>query len=276
MMIIECPIHMRIHAGRFTSTRIFANRENSSQSLRRHKNTNVGEHSAARISCFGVDVVLREVTSGGTWHVVIIVRISQQEQDDKVAAPWHDKQSCSSVFWNALSQAVGYGCDVSCSWESSSWGPRVQEGPIWSRRSRSVLSCADVLCAQSDGPMYSYVAWLWLAAFFFPVSTSGSGLFVTWYLRQWEECHHAKQKSMTLEAQDKNDPNKSMASGEHEWWQKCLERWLEAWIIKKNTAEHRIHTLHRGSRFFKGVFCVGRFFDTCVRCHAARGISCAS
>ena len=42
-------------------------------------------------------------------------------------------------------------------------------------------------------------------------------------------------------------------------------------LLVGGIAEHHIHTLHRGSGFFKGVFCVGGLFGTCVRCHAARG-----
>ena len=50
------------------------------------------------------------VSSRSVTHSVIPMRAPQQEQD-KVVAPWHDKQFCSSVVWKALSRAVGHSCE---------------------------------------------------------------------------------------------------------------------------------------------------------------------
>ena len=76
---LEPSLQMHINSGRFPSTRIYEGRENSSQSWRLNKITDVGEHSVARINFFGVDVALRAVTSEGARHGVIHVRMSQQE-----------------------------------------------------------------------------------------------------------------------------------------------------------------------------------------------------
>ena len=290
---LRLPFHFRWNFLR--------NAKNCSQSWRRDKKTNLGEHSAARLSFFWRERraprcnVGRRVTR---WDFCADFREIAGRQgrcslarkaillcgglEGTVTGGWvqlrvgQDQETC--YFWRCPC------AEMSRSWESSSWGPKVEAGPMWSRWSRSVVPCAEVLRAQSDGPMYRYEARVWLAAnFFFQYQPQRAACLWHDTCINERSATFQNKKSMTVVAQDKNGPNKSMASWEHEWWLRCLDRWWETGKQKQQRdmlvtriAEHRIQTLHRCSVFFQSVFCVGSLFFTCVRCHAARGVSRAS